>query len=79
MGLSVRRYRVKYILHSEEGRYEIKYKELRSLRDAGEFIKQVSETPTMEYGEIRVVSYSDLTAQESNMLEFFTDGVLKKS
>ena len=78
MGSVVRRYRVKYAVYEEEGgAYQLKYKELRSLREAADFILTVLDDPHQEFSEIRVLTYGTLSESELSMLTFLTDGRVK--
>lgn len=74
----IRRYRVRYT-EEKDGSYTTRYKELRSLREAGEFIQQVSRQESLSFSQIQAVDYGSLTEQEMTMLDYFSDGALKKS
>lgn len=78
MGSSVQRYRVKYTVY-DGGSYSSKYREVRSLREAGEFIKLVVDSPSQEFNEVRLVTYAALSEDEMRMLVFFADGRLEET
>jgi len=75
---AVQRYRVKYTV-MDDGSYSSKYREVRSLREAGEFVKSVVDSPSQEFVEVRLVTYAPLSPEEMKMLVFFSDGRLKES
>ena len=77
MGREVRRYRVTFTVY-DGPRYDIRQKEIVSLRSVGEFIKKVVEDPLMEFRSIKAVTYGDLDDQEKQMLVFFSDGAIEK-
>jgi hypothetical protein len=78
VGSVVQRYRVKYTVY-DGGSYTLKYREVRSLREAGEFIKLIVDSDSQEFNEVRLITYAPLSIDEMRMLVFFTDGRLKES
>jgi hypothetical protein len=70
--VGVRRYRVKYSVYGDEGGYSVKTREFRSLRNAGEFLRDMPANH--EFNEIKVVEYGPLTPDERNALCTFSDG-----
>lgn len=70
--MGVRRYRVKYSAYSGTGGYSVKTRDFRSLRAAGEFIRDLPENQCFD--EIRAVEVTTLSSEEMDALAMFSDG-----
>ena len=71
-GVGVKRYRVRYSVHTETGGYSSKTRDFRSLRSAGEFIRDLSGG--LEFSDICSMEVQPLSDQEKQALAMFSDG-----
>jgi len=70
--VGVRRYRVRWTDHPEEGGYVTMTKEFGSLRAAAEHVRDFPAS--CDFQEIRAMEIEPLTAQEKAAFALFTDG-----
>jgi hypothetical protein len=70
--VGIRRYRLKYSVSPPDGSYITKTKEFASLRQAGEWVRDMPKDHA--FVEIRALDIGPLDEQEKGVFAFFTDG-----
>lgn len=74
----IRRYRVSYMEYGERGQYAKRESEFRSLRQAADFCLELFRDEHKSFDRITPVEYVTLTDQEATVLEFLTDGKVRR-